>query len=926
MHVNHQSKMGIVGLLSVLAGIMLIIMFSVPTPVAPVQAHIEPELAAVAKDSPQTAVRIMIHQTVDAEGVETAVQQLGGTILHDLYLLNSLAVELPAGAVHALANNPHIEAMQLDQMLTESVDMLNDTLPTTPEIEETPTLTVRDNFEQSAFDNNDGTADWQSPWEEINDNGRPQNGLVMIRNGQLYLRGSLTAIRREVDLTEATTAVLSFDYLRQRFDDDHDLVSVGVSTDGGSNWTLLGELGGPVNDSEPQTAVFDLSSFTGQPIQIGLLTSSQLRRNERLIIDNLQIEYTNPPRELPTGIHTLRDEFDQVSFANSDGSLPWATPWDSFDFGGESPESGYVFIQDGRLTFHYAYTREENATRRADLYGAQQATLSFEWETDSLDGAETISVLISADGQTFTELAAYGGTQSGSAEFDISPYISANTTIRLENRSEHWEADDYAFFDNIEITVAYAETAVGRSLEETVPSTPTQPDDNITPEENDNSFPKNNHYLQTIHTRPVWNQGLTGEAVTVAVIDSGISPHADFGDRLLAQVSFNANAQTVNDTNGHGTHVAGIVGGNGFSSNRKYVGVAPQVNLVSLKVLDESGRAYESDTVAAMQWVLENKDLYNIRIVNLSINSNLEQTYHESALNLAAEILWFNNIVVVASAGNRSKDGLFYTITASPANDPYIITVGSSDEKDTDDRLDDTISLYSAHGKTLSGHIKPDIIAPGYNIISTLSPHSSWLTEHPDRVEGNGAYFRMSGTSMAAPIVSGAVALLLQSEPHLTPDQVKYRLMHTGSNIDPLWYDSLLDSHTYAYVNVQQAVNTPTTELANEGLMPHSTLAKMAMIAYWASTSDSEEIDWESVDWESVNWDAVEWESVNWASVNWASVNWASVNWASVNWASVNWASVNWASVNWASVNWASVNWASVNWGSMNTGSGMWDE
>ena len=325
----------------------------------------------------------------------------------------------------------------------------------------------------------------------------------------------------------------------------------------------------------------------------------------------------------------------------------------------------------------------------------------------------------------------------------------------------------------------------------------------------------------------------------------------------------------------------------------------PRLILLALKVSDDTGMAYESDTVAALQWVFENKDLYNIRVVNLSLNAVSEESYHTSALDLASELLWFNNVVVVASAGNRSLDGNFYTITASPANDPFIITVGASTEANTDTIDDDDIALFSAHGTTVDGFVKPDIIAPGYNIVSVLSDDSDWDIDDPDRLEDDGDYFRLSGTSMAAPMVSGAAALLLQAEPNLTPDQVKYRLMNTGNTITPLWFDAILDKTVYPYLDVYTAVTTPTTESANQDVMPHMALAQMALIAYWANQNDDETIDWANVDWSAVNWDNVDWDGVDWASVNWGSVNWGSVNWGSVNWGSVNWGSVNWGSVNW---------------------------
>jgi serine protease AprX len=288
------------------------------------------------------------------------------------------------------------------------------------------------------------------------------------------------------------------------------------------------------------------------------------------------------------------------------------------------------------------------------------------------------------------------------------------------------------------------------------------------------------------------------------------------------------------------------------------------VDLINLKVCDNYGMTTESDVVEAMQWVYDNKDApaYRIRIVNLSLNSTVDQSYHTSPIDAAAEILWFNGVVVIASAGNGAA-GSYNTINAAPANDPFIITVGAADEAGTPNRADDFIASFSAFGTTLDGFAKPDIVAPGKNVVSVLATESWWRNEYPDRFVEN-LYFRASGTSMAAPMVTGAVALLLQDEPNLTPDQVKYRLLNTGSTLPG--YGG--DSHQYPYLDVSAAVNGITTQSANTGLTASQLL--------W---SGSNPITWGSVAWNSVAWNSVAWNSVAWNSVAWNSVAWNSVAW-----------------------------------------------
>jgi serine protease AprX len=417
-----------------------------------------------------------------------------------------------------------------------------------------------------------------------------------------------------------------------------------------------------------------------------------------------------------------------------------------------------------------------------------------------------------------------------------------------------------------------------------------------------------NFFLETLGVRQVWDMGFRGEGIGVVVIDSGIFTDRDFTitpkkphTRIKVEMSFNSD--TTSDQYGHGTHVAGILGGNGAASGGIYSGVAPKVDLINLKISNDQGLAYESDTVDAMQWVLDNKDEYNIRVVNLSIQSTVPQSYHDSALDAAAEILWFNGVVLVAAAGNWNNNSTFSAIQAAPANDPFIITVGATDEKGSSKRTDDSTTSFTASGTTLEGYSKPEVLAPGVDIISVLSYGSDWIFEHPDHVVMDGEYFRLSGTSMAAPMVAGAAALLLQAEPNLTPDQVKYRLIHSAGTVG-----------SSPYLDVYSALTTPTFESANQGIVPHMLLAKMAMIAYWSSQNGEENIDWGAINWDAVNWNAVNWNAVNWNAVNWNAVNWNAVNWNAVNWNAVNWNAVNWNAVNWNAVNWNAVSWNAVSW------------
>jgi serine protease AprX len=387
-----------------------------------------------------------------------------------------------------------------------------------------------------------------------------------------------------------------------------------------------------------------------------------------------------------------------------------------------------------------------------------------------------------------------------------------------------------------------------------------------------------NVYNKVINVEPLWqwNRRLQGNGVGVAVVDSGVERTGDLAHLKVIDMNFNPGFHDSQDRFGHGTFVAGVIAGSGNSSGGIHVGVAPRSRLLNIRVSDDSGRATASDVVAGLQWVYENAARYNIRVVNMSLNSSVAASYLTDPLCAAAEMLWLRGIVVVVSAGNNGTATLY-----PPANDPFVITVGATDDKGTAGMTDDTMASFSGYGVTELGSAKPDLVAPGRNIVAYL-PYNKTLrmpNEHPNN-RVTDSYFRMSGTSVSAPMVTGAVALLLQDEPYLTPNQVKFRLMSTANKNWP-GYDSQRSGA--GYVDAYAAVNGWTFDNANNGLPVSKIL--------WDSLAGTA---WSSVNWNSVNWNSVNWNSVNWNSVNWNSVNWNSVNWNSVNWNSVNWNSDYW--------------------------------
>jgi serine protease AprX len=299
-------------------------------------------------------------------------------------------------------------------------------------------------------------------------------------------------------------------------------------------------------------------------------------------------------------------------------------------------------------------------------------------------------------------------------------------------------------------------------------------------------------YAKVVGADQVWANGNLGQGVTVATLDTGIDPTfmslrlapSAWQDRYLAYYDAIANKlyqsprllQSPRDPNGHGTHVAGIIG-NSDKENGHYVGIAPGVNFVSVRVLDETGMGTYADVLRGLNWVVQHKDEYNIRVLNMSMYATPVAPYWADPYNLAVMAAWKAGIVVVASAGNSGPEPLSVGV---PGNTPYIITVGAfTDNFTPSDFGDDYIPEFSASGPTLDAFVKPDVIAPGAHM-SSLMRNATYLAQHYPENRIRGTYFKMSGTSMSAAIVSGIAALMLHDKPNLTPDQVKYRLSMTA--------------------------------------------------------------------------------------------------------------------------------------------------
>ena len=302
--------------------------------------------------------------------------------------------------------------------------------------------------------------------------------------------------------------------------------------------------------------------------------------------------------------------------------------------------------------------------------------------------------------------------------------------------------------------------------------------------------------------------GLTGKGVGVAVVDSGITAYHDdlylagsrtarassrvvhFRDFTRETGARSWSTEQASDDYGHGTHVAGIIAGNGFDSDGARIGVAPKANLVGLKVLDADGHGYISDVIAAIDHAIAVRLVYNIRVINLSVASGVFESYNSDPLTRAAKRAVDAGIVVVAAAVNLGTDAEGHRqiggIT-SPGNAPWVLTVGAASHQGTPRRSDDSVARFSSRGPTwIDFAAKPDLLAYGVGIESLSDPHSTLYSTYGDylldgtRPTPYRPYLSMTGTSMAAPVVAGTVALMLEENPQLTPNAVKAILQYTA--------------------------------------------------------------------------------------------------------------------------------------------------
>jgi serine protease AprX len=413
-------------------------------------------------------------------------------------------------------------------------------------------------------------------------------------------------------------------------------------------------------------------------------------------------------------------------------------------------------------------------------------------------------------------------------------------------------------------------------------------------------------WRQTADIVSLWGTVLNSAppSPAIAIVDSGIDAArvADFGTRVIAAVNLSSlRPGAIGDQEGHGTMVAGLAAG----ASALNPGVAKTAPLVDVRTADGDGRSLTSDVVAACDWILAHKSTFNIRVANLSMAGNTQTSFRIDPIDKAIEQLWFNGIVVVAAAGNHGIDGSAVDMSFAPGNDPFVISVGATDQLQTATSADDTIAPWSAYGHSLDGFAKPDLSAPGRYLIAPVPTAALFPTLLPDRVVVPG-YMWMSGTSFAAPIAAGAAAQILARHPGWTPDQVKGALMLTARYLPNAGWAAGVGEVDAAAASAVAAPPNPNENLNTFVVSDPATGAPTFDDTTWAATVSS------NANWSSANWSSANWSSANWSSANWSSANWGSANWGSANWSSANWSSANWSSANWSSANWSSANWAAA--------------
>ena len=446
--------------------------------------------------------------------------------------------------------------------------------------------------------------------------------------------------------------------------------------------------------------------------------------------------------------------------------------------------------------------------------------------------------------------------------------------------------------------------------------------------------------VQRVGAHYAWTQGYTGQGIDIALIDSGVVPVNGLttpGKVINGpDLSFESQADNLRylDTFGHGTHLAGIMAGRDDAVSEPtlanaydhFIGVAPDARIVNVKVADSQGATDVSQVIAAIDWVVQhrNDNGMNIRVVNLSYGTDGTQDYLIDPLAFAVEQAWKAGIVVVVAAGNDGEGSLL----RNPATDPFVIAVGASEGQNM--KSQKPVAAFSSCG-TAERHV--DVLAPGKSIVGLRNPGSYADTNYPQAMVVN-RLFLGSGTSQAAAVTSGVVALLLQQRPELTPDEVKALLMNTAEGskkLDPICggegevdlYSALWKNPPKSGQKHAWSAGTGSLEAArgsrhvyDEGvaLTGEQDIFGTAWDGASWSTLAAASASWSGGDWNGSNWTGASWSSASWSGASWSSASWSGASWSGASWSSKSWSSASWSGASWSSASWSSASWSGASW------------
>jgi serine protease AprX len=409
----------------------------------------------------------------------------------------------------------------------------------------------------------------------------------------------------------------------------------------------------------------------------------------------------------------------------------------------------------------------------------------------------------------------------------------------------------------------------------------------------------NSVYGKVVRADDMAARGITGSGVTVALIDTGIAGVADLAGRVLPVTDditgvttscVNLSGETdCDDSYGHGTFIAGIIAGDGAASGGTYKGVAPGANLVSVKVAGRDGSADVSSVIAGIQWAVSFKDRYGIKVLNLSLGTDGTQSYRTDPLNYAVEKAWASGVTVVVAASNRGPSA---GTISKPGDDPWVITAGATDDRGTPGLGDDVVPNFSSRGPTAAdGLAKPDLVAPGAHIVSLRAPGSAIDTQFPNYV--GEAYRKGSGTSMATGVVSGTVALMVQANPGMGPDRVKYALASTARSAasdDPMAVGAgLVDAFAASFAAPAGVANQGLDRSNGLGSLDGSRGSAKVRLASQMPTVASGLLTAQMGLWRPLQvlygpWTGSSWYGSSWYGSSWYGSSWYGSSWYGSSW------------------------------------------